>query len=151
MYDTILVPLDGSKRAEAILPHVEQLAQRYEALVVLLQVVDLDLVTPGIGPDGAHVMLDATEIRRRTREAESYLAGWEGEFREKGIKVRSRVVHGCPVEAIIRAAEGEKADLIAMASHGRTGLARVFYGSVAAGVLHRVDRPLLLVRSRGDE
>ena len=48
--------------------------------------------------------------------------------------------------------EGKKcADLIAMASHGRTGMSQVFYGSVAAGVLHRVDRPLLLVRARGAE
>jgi nucleotide-binding universal stress UspA family protein len=55
------------------------------------------------------------------------------------------------VEAIINAAEREDADLIAIASHGRSGLSGVFYGSVAAGVLHRVDRPLLLIRSRGDE
>jgi nucleotide-binding universal stress UspA family protein len=59
-------------------------------------------------------------------------------------------VPGAIVAEIIDAAEREGADLIAMASHGRTGLARVFYGSVAAGVLHRVDRPLLLVRSEGD-
>ena len=51
------------------------------------------------------------------------------------------------VEAIIKTAEREKADLIALTSHGRTGLSRVFYGSVAAGVLHRIDRPLLLIRS----
>jgi nucleotide-binding universal stress UspA family protein len=51
------------------------------------------------------------------------------------------------VGAIIEAAESEGADLIAMASHGRSGLSQCFYGSVAAGVLHRVDRPLLVVRS----
>jgi nucleotide-binding universal stress UspA family protein len=57
-------------------------------------------------------------------------------------------VHGPVVEAILTTAECEKVDLIAMASHGRTGLAQVFYGSVAAGVLNRIDRPLLLVRSQ---
>jgi len=57
-------------------------------------------------------------------------------------------VHSSPVEAIIQEAEREHADIVAMASHGRTGLPRVFYGSVAGGVLHRIDRPLLLVRSR---
>lgn len=51
------------------------------------------------------------------------------------------------MQAILNAAKSEKADLIAMASHGRTGLSRVFYGSVAEGVLHRVDRPLLIIRS----
>ena len=65
-----------------------------------------------------------------------------------GIEARIRVEHGSVVDAIINAAEREGANLIAMASHGRTGLARAFYGGVAAGVLHRVDRPLLLVRSR---
>jgi nucleotide-binding universal stress UspA family protein len=50
----------------------------------------------------------------------------------------------------LHAADDEDADLICMGSHGRSGLSRVFYGSVAAGVLHRVDRPLLLIRSQND-
>ena len=148
MYNTILVPLDTSKRAEAILRHVEELAQRYDAKVIFLQVVE---PTPLIvGYEGAHIALHEQELERRTKEAESYLAARQGEFREKGIEARTRVVHGPIVEAIINAAEREGADLIAMASHGRTGLSQVFYGSVAAGVLHRIDRPLLLIRSRDD-
>jgi nucleotide-binding universal stress UspA family protein len=79
--------------------------------------------------------------------AEDYLATRQGEFREKGIEARSEVVAGPVVQTIIDAAIRHEADLIAMASHGRSGLARVFYGSVAAGVLHRADRPLLLIRS----
>ena len=55
------------------------------------------------------------------------------------------------VETIIEAATNEDADLIAMASHGRGGLSRIFYGSVAAGILNRVDRPLFIVRSRLNE
>jgi nucleotide-binding universal stress UspA family protein len=62
-----------------------------------------------------------------------------------------RIAYGRVVEAILHAAEREGADPIAMASHGRSGLSQVFYGSVAAGVLYRADRPLLLIRSRGDE
>ena len=58
-----------------------------------------------------------------------------------------REFHGPVVEAIIKAAEREKTDLMAFAGHGRNGLYRVFYGSVAAGILHRIDRPLLLIRS----
>jgi nucleotide-binding universal stress UspA family protein len=57
------------------------------------------------------------------------------------------VTHGPTAKKILEMSEQEEADLIAMASHGRTGLARVFYGSVAAGVLHSADRPLLLIRS----
>ena len=149
MYKRILVPLDGSKRAEAILRHVEELAQRYDATVVFLRVVEPVLVRAAL--EGAYPVLEQRELERRREEAESYLAARQGEFREKGIEARARVVHGPVVEAILDAAERERADLIALASHGRSGLSWVFYGSVAAGVLHRVDRPLLVVRSRGSK
>lgn len=145
MYDTILVPLDGSKRAEAILRHVEELAQRYDAKVIFLHVVEPPPLI--VETEGDYMALHRQELDRRTKQAESYLAALQGEFREKGIEARTRIVYGPVVEAIINAAEREGADLIAIASHGRSGLSQVFYGSVAAGVLHRVDRPLLLVRS----
>jgi nucleotide-binding universal stress UspA family protein len=148
MYNTILVPLDGSKRAEAILPHVEDLAGRYGATVIFLRVVEP--VPLNVELKGAYTVL-REEFERRIKQAESYLAALQGEYREKGIEVRIRVVHGSAVEAIIKTAEREGADLIAMASHGRTGLPQVFYGSVAAGVLHRIDHPLLLIRSRDNE
>lgn len=149
MYSTILVPLDGSKRAEAILPHVEYLAECHQSRVILLQVVE---PTPLIiGPDVVYPVFDQEDHERRTREAIGYLTARQGALREKGIVTRTLVTHGPIVEEIIKAAERENADLIAMASHGRTGLARVFYGSVAAGLLHRIDRPLLLIRAEGDE
>jgi nucleotide-binding universal stress UspA family protein len=148
MYSTILVPLDGSKRAEAILRHVEDLVGRYDATVIFLRVVE---PVPGsVGPEGARTVL-REEFEQRTGQAESYLSVLQEEFCKKGIEAETRVVHGSPVEAITETAESEGADLIAMASHGRTGLPRVFYGSVAAGVLHRVDRPLLLIRSQDGE
>ena len=144
MYDTILVPLDGSKRAEAILPHAEDLAQRYHAAVVFLHVEAYPTV---IGYESMYPVLDQPAIERQRQEMASYLATIQSNFREKGITTRTRMAQGPVVEAIIDVAEREEADLIAMASHGRTGLPQVFYGSVAAGVLHRVDRPLLLIRS----
>jgi nucleotide-binding universal stress UspA family protein len=116
--------------------------------VIFLRVVEP--VPLNVGLEGAYTVL-REEFERRTKQAESYLAALQGEYREKGNEVRIRVVHGSAVEAIIKTAEREGADLIAMASHGRTGLPRVFYGSVVGGVLHRVDRPLLLIRSLGDE
>ena len=149
MYKTILVPLDGSKRAETILPHVEQLAQHYGATVILLQVVEPAPRTSGMEPDYAAVYLQ--QVQRQGTETEAYLEALRVEFRAKGIKSKPIVVSGPIVEAILNAAECEGVDLIAMASHGRTGLGQVFYGSVAAGVLHRVDRPLLLIRSQGEQ
>ena len=149
MYNTILVPLDGSKRAEAILRHVEELAQRYDAKVIILQVVEPPRVV--VGSNGTYVPLHQQAFEQRKNRAESYLAALQEKLCEKGVEARTRVAYGPVVEAIIDAARREGADLIAIASHGRSGLSQVFCGSVVAGVLHRVDRPLLLVRSRGDD
>jgi nucleotide-binding universal stress UspA family protein len=145
MYKTILVPLDGSKRAEAILPHVEQLALGCGAEVVLVRVIEP--IPYVMGPEGTRLVLHEHELKQREADAAAYMAAREGTFREKGIEVKSSILQGPVVGAIIDAAEREGADLIAMASHGRSGLSQCFYGSVAAGVLHRVDRPLLLIRS----
>ena len=148
MYRTILVPLDGSKRAESIFPHVEKLAMNYHATIILLQVVEPPPLI--VGPEG-DITLHQQEMERGVNKAEEYLAAISGEFQGKGIETRTHVAHGPVVEAIIATAEREGADLIAIASHGRSGLSQVFYGSVAAGVLHRIDRPLLLIRSQAEE
>lgn len=145
MYKTILVPLDGSKRAEMILPQVEEMAQCFGAKVIFVQVIEPYFVMAD--PYGAMVP-NVDTFEQLTREADVYLSALCGEFREKGIEAKKFVEHGPIVETIIDVAEREAVDLIAMASHGRSGLARVFYGSVAAGVLQRIDRPLLLVRSQ---
>jgi nucleotide-binding universal stress UspA family protein len=145
MYNTILVPLDGSGRAEAILPHVEDLAHRFQAKVIFMQIVEPVVIVGG--PHEFYGQMYKEQMEQNTEAAKSYLTRWQGEFREKGIEAKIRVENGSVVETIISVAKDESADLIAMASHGRSGLANVFYGSVAAGVLHRIDRPLLLVRS----
>jgi nucleotide-binding universal stress UspA family protein len=149
MFKTILVPLDGSKRAETILPHVEDLAPRYSAKVIFLHVLEWPHFVVGI--EGSYAAPTQQELDKWTKETEAYLAGLLQEFGKKGIEARASVVHGPVVETIIKTAEGEGVDLIAMASHGRSGLSKVFYGSVAAGVLQRVDRPLLLIRSPGED
>jgi nucleotide-binding universal stress UspA family protein len=131
------------------LPPREDLAQCYQAKVIFLQVVEPSPLI--FEPSAVYPLFDQEELERWTKEAETYSAARQGEFRDKGIDTRTYVGHGPIVAEIIDAAEREGADLIAMASHGRTGLAQVFYGNVAAGILHRVDRPLLLVRSSSDE
>jgi nucleotide-binding universal stress UspA family protein len=146
VYQTILVPLDGSKRAEAILPHVEKLALRFGAHVIFVRIEE-DVVNVGYD-----ALVDLSAIRggrdQLKKAAESYLAGLEEGFHGKRIHTQQRVCFGPVVQSILDAAEREDADLVAMASHGQKSLSRVFYGSVAAGVLNGMQRPLLIIRSR---
>jgi nucleotide-binding universal stress UspA family protein len=145
MYKTILVPLDGSKRAENIVKHVEQLAFCYGAKVIFLQVLK-----PPTRADYAipHPELYERQLDDQQREAKTYLDGHKGQLMEKNIESTSRVVFGPVVKEILRVAEKDNVDLIAICSHGRGGLSRLFYGSVASGVLNRADRPLLVIRAR---
>jgi nucleotide-binding universal stress UspA family protein len=147
MYKTILVPLDGSKRAERILTHVETLAQCLKAKVIFLQVVSYPNI---VGYQETEILFYPQDIEPLKKEATDYLTTQQGKFREKGIEAKACVVIGSVVREVINCSEREGADLVAMTSHGRSGLARVFYGSVAAGVLQLIDRPLLIIRSRGD-
>jgi nucleotide-binding universal stress UspA family protein len=147
MFQTILVPLDGSKRAEKILPYVEDLAFARDSKVFFLQVIEP--ATYIVGAYDTIPYYNEEIATSMAAEANAYLASLTDEFRNKGLDAKSLVKYGPVVQMILEVAEREKADLIALASHGRTGLARVFYGSVAAGILHQADRPLLLIRSDG--
>lgn len=149
MYNKILVPLDGSSRAEAILPYVAALAGPFAAEVILIQVIEPlpQVTTPGVPVPS----LPVADINELTTAAETYLSGIKDQLGRQGLRVRLLTPYGPVVDEIIAAAEREKVDLIAIASHGRGGLARLFYGSVASALLQHVGRPLLLVRSRGKE
>lgn len=149
MYKKILVPLDGSKRAEAILPHVKNLALCFKAKVIFFIAIE-----PEHFIEHDEISYTATYEERRDhqiKETESYLASLLEQFREEGIKVQTLIGDGPVVKTILDAAKSESADLLAMASHGRSALSRTFYGSISAGVLQRIDRPLLLIRSRNGE
>ncbi|MCZ7666911.1 MAG: universal stress protein [Chloroflexi bacterium] len=124
------------------------MAHRFSAKVIFMQVVEFQAVATS---SYDAVMLNAPLLEQRTKDASTYLTALRGEFRQKGITAKRLVEQGAVVRTIIEVAAREEADLIAMASHGRGGLSRVFYGSVAAGVLQQVDRLLLLVRSQGHE
>lgn len=151
MYERVLVPMDGSKRAERILPFVEKLASGFDSEVIFLQVIDINLLYTGPYTYLSEIEFGENETRRMKQEAKTYLETLQEKFEAKGIRARYFISEGSIVNTIINTAEREGANLIAMASHGRTGLARVFYGSIAAGVLHLIDRPLLIIRSEGHE
>ncbi len=149
MYKKILVPLDGSEKAESILPHVESVAIDRGFTLIFLHVVTLPHL---IGlPKGevyeALPQMTPAEVSKQVTNAQRYLDGVVDRMGQKGITARSRIEFGPVVATIMRVARQEEVDLIAMASHGRGGMTDVFYGSAAAGILQRIDRPLLIVRA----
>jgi nucleotide-binding universal stress UspA family protein len=139
--ERILVPLDGSTLAEAALPPTMELAKVMRAELMLLEVVPLP--TYALYDEGA--MLAAFDPGKEITESECYLAGVAGRLREDGIYARTRVELAKPEVAIAEVAAQENAGLIGMATHGRSGLARLVLGSVATGALRRTNVPLLLV------
>jgi len=149
MYKTILVPLDGSKRAEAILSHVESLAKSNDAKVFFLKVEE------------EPIMLDRDEVidvekyheafDRKNKLSQTYLDDLQTRFTEKAIHAVTQLAFGSVVKAILNTASQTGTNLIAMATRGLSGLARVSYGSVAAGVLQAADIPILLIRSGDDK
>ena len=146
MLKKILVPLDGSTRAETILEGVIDLARCYDqSQVLLLQVVELVPTTIAVTDVVGPLNQEAIDVLRE--KARDYLETIQASLQEKGIEAHVHVLLGPVVATIVEVAAQENVDLIAIASHGRTGLPAFFYGSVAAGVLHRTHQRLLVVRS----
>lgn len=136
MYKKILVPLDGSEVAEAILSHIEALAGPLSAEVTLLEV----LPETGVLPERAR-----DEITR----AKEYLGQVEARLKDKGVKTRSTLRYGKAAAEIIDYAKVNDIDLIAMSTHGRSGVSRWVFGSVADKVLRGTNIPILLIRAPG--
>lgn len=142
MYERVLVPLDGSEVAEAIVPFIEQVAGPLEAEVVLLRVVE------PMSPAEAMASVDVgAPLAAREDNARRYLSELERRLSNKGLRLRTRVAFGSPAEEILAAAKATGADLVAMATHGRSGLGRVLFGSVAEAVLQTSVVPVLVIRS----
>jgi nucleotide-binding universal stress UspA family protein len=150
---TILVPLDGSKIAEGVLPHVESLAKQRGAElveVILLRVCEPELITSDY-PDASMPLSWDEHLKRQTAYCKQlsaqYMAGIEKQLRDAGLKVRSEIITGAsPADEIISYASKNPFNLIVMATHGHSGITRWAYGSVADRVLHGVSSPIFLVR-----
>ncbi|GGM72482.1 nucleotide-binding universal stress UspA family protein [Halarchaeum rubridurum] len=142
MYDSILLPVDGSDHAEIVQRHAAELAQWADATVELLYVADTtrDSVTV-LGDD----VIDAL-----VRYGEEVVAEAGEALDSHGVDYRTAVVQGRPAEAIVeQAAEGDH-DLVVMPTHGRTGVSRFFLGSVTESVVRDADVPVLTARSRDE-
>lgn len=132
----VLVPLDGSDRAAAILPLVAEFARLYDAELILHHAVEV----PPIGFKPLTI-LSSAEAQAALEHAAS---------RVSGVRVRARVTHGVAAAAILDLAAEEQVDLVAIASHGRTGLDRWAFGSVAEHVVRSCTAPLLVKRVTGE-
>jgi nucleotide-binding universal stress UspA family protein len=149
---TMLVPLDGSKLAESVLPHVKALTkQRGAELVniVLLRVCEEPFITSDY-PE-ASMNLTWEEHVRRVREhfaqeAERYLTEVQKWLVDASLNVRSEVLMGKPADEIIDYAHKNHPNLVVLATHGYSGISRWEYGSVADKVLRGVSSPILMVR-----
>ena len=144
MFEKILVPLDGSTLAQAILPYVMVVARGFDSRVILLHVAETVL-----DHEAPEQKTYADETMERIRPiAENYLAGVADEFRREGIDVETKVVKGRAAAQILEQAEQENVGLIAMSTHGRSGLARWVMGSRIDKILRACEQPVLLVRPR---
>ena len=139
MLERILVPLDGSTRAEAILTELRVLLARHDSEVVLLRVV---LPPTTMNPPEYARLLD-----ERRAEARAYIQRVVGELASAGATARGVVYEGYPADAILAGAREQAATLIALTTHGRTGLARWDLGSVTEKVLRGGEFPILVTRS----
>jgi len=138
MYTNILVTLDGSSVAEQILPQVKELARLTGAEISLLRVV---LVHTFPGADPGDAQLEAL------REAEDYLKGVGEQLKREGLKISIHVRYGHDAGEILDHAKRKEIDLIAMSTHGRTGVGRWVLGSVAERIIRHSPKPVLLVRT----
>jgi nucleotide-binding universal stress UspA family protein len=146
MFRHILIPLDGSALAEQVLEPVLALGDLMQAAYTLLHVVKL-FVLPGYAPVTYAVHLDAQMTQAVQEERQRYLDDLAQHLRVGGREVHTRTIFGAqPVLALLDAAREQGADLIALATHGRSGLARLLLGSVADKVRRGSDIPVLLYR-----
>jgi nucleotide-binding universal stress UspA family protein len=151
VYKKILVPLDGSKLAEVALAHVEQLAWEQGSSLILLRVVRPPRAVEYTRQEEMMALNREREAVFK-RDAETYLAARRGELRNKNLQVTTHIILSEAVAtAILDFAESEGVDLIAMSTHGRSGLGRWVYGSVADKVLQGATCPVLLIRAKREE
>ena len=135
MIERIVVPLDGSLTAEAILPQVRRVLYRNDSEVILVRAV--------VPPPVENSLLVAEPLLAAARE---YILGQQERLEKAGVRVKHAVRIGSPVGVILDVVVEEKATMIALATHGSSGVKRVLFGSVAEDVIRRTPVPVLLLR-----
>ena len=151
----IIAPLDGSELAESVLPYVEALAKQRSTEPVnvsLLRVCDTPVTPTYYSPEISGVPMNwgeymEQETARCKQVSKEYLAEVANRLTDLGISVQSEVLVGKPADEIVDYINNNPFSLIVMASHGRSGLKRLVYGSTTESVLLGVSNPILLIRT----
>jgi len=143
VYKRVVVALDGSAVAEAVMPFILDIAGPLDMEVILARVI----VPPEPLIVEGSVQLAVEDPAEARVDAEEYLAALAAELRGKGVRTHTEVRTGRhPADEIVGMARDAGADLIAMTTHGRSGLGRLLFGSVAEAVLRESKLPVLLLR-----
>lgn len=147
MFKRIIVPLDGSMRAERAIPIAARIARASGGVVILLRVVTtpLELGSQFVSSSG----FAASTLEVDIEAARKYIAALAGSDDLEGVGIRMRVLPGSPAQTILNVAKEEQADLIVMCSHGDTGFKRWLIGSVAQKVARQSPVPVLVLGEHG--
>jgi nucleotide-binding universal stress UspA family protein len=148
MYRHILVPLDGSALAEQVLPHVHALAANEGTTKLTLLRAVPPVFTTSVDYSGLMASDISDSMVTLEHEAEAYLDGVADTFRAEGYTVNTEVSAMPAAEAILDYAEAQHADLIAIATHGRSGISRFVFGSVTQKVVQTAPVPVLVIRPK---
>jgi len=155
VFKKILVCLDGSRLAEQILPYATEEALHFDSRMILMQVVPppTTMVTPGVPgvPAVAVPVSPKARVEASQKEesaARAYLESAAKLIRAKGLKVDAVTLQGPVGETIVSYAKENKIDLIALATHGRSGLGRAVMGSIADYVVKESGLPTLIIRPK---
>lgn len=153
--ERLLVPLDGSPLAEEALPHAKNLASRFSGTIFLVRVVPTTQQLAAASFAGAAGMqgvppVDVASMDKvvglQIEEARTYLSGVAKKVQSEGIRVEWEVREGTPAEAIIESAREKRIDAIVISSHGRSGLGRLVFGSVADRVIRESGIPVVVIK-----
>jgi nucleotide-binding universal stress UspA family protein len=149
MYNNILVPLDGSTLAECVLPHVESLVKGGQTKsVTFIRVVE-PVYLPG-GGEFAFSHLDHQKIEAEAfAQAQEYIKKVVDQSQYTGVNIQEKVIQGKVADSLSEYAEKNNVDLIVIATHGRSGISRWVWGSVADRILRSVHVPVLMIRAPG--
>jgi len=150
---TIAVSLDGSVYAEAALPYAKEMAVAFDAEILLVRVAETSQVygmmgTEPVGPASAEAFNEITE--QLTKEAQDYLEATAERLRQDGFTVRAETLEGFAADQLMALERDMPVDVFVMATHGRSGLGRIVFGSVADRLLKQGTTPILMIKPAGE-